>query len=172
VKNLSKCQTRNVGWGYELAFLALTISLIAFSTAAPAQTSTDTKHGDDSTTTVHVAGQTVAIDRQTGKLRPPTPEEAKALAAGLKNMLNRSTEGLTAVRHPNGAVTVDLQGRFQSVAVATKNPDGTVAESCVTSKKEASAFLKSAGAGAAKSSVAKRNSFRRMKATDKTERGN
>jgi hypothetical protein len=79
----------------------------------------------------------VAIDRATGKLRPPTAAEKKALAAGLKNMLNRSTEGLTVVQRANGAKSVDLQGRFQAIAVAKVNADGKVAEQCVTSQREA-----------------------------------
>jgi hypothetical protein len=101
-------------------------------------------HSDDSASTVQIAGQTVAIDRATGRLRQPTPEEAKALAAGLKAMLNRSTDGLTVVQRANGAKSVDLQGRFQSISVARVNPNGKVAEKCVTSKREAEAFLNDA----------------------------
>ena len=100
---------------------------------------------DDGSESVVVAGQTVAIDRKTGKLRQLTPEEAKALAAGVKAMLNRSTEGLTVVHHPNGTQSVDLQGRFQSLVVARANPDGTVSEKCVTNIDEASSFLAVSG---------------------------
>ena len=96
---------------------------------------------DDGSESLVVAGQTVAFDRKTGKLRQPTPEEAKALAAGVKAMLNRSTEGLKVVHHPNGTQSVDLQGRFQSLAVARANPDGTVSEKCVTNIDEARSFL-------------------------------
>jgi len=136
-------------------FLSLTCGVVVLCLAAgvntaSAQTAAAGRGSSDDSTTVQVAGQTVAIDRATGRLRPPTAEERKALAAGLKNLLNRSTEGLTVRQHANGAKSVDLQGRFQSVAVASVNPDGTVAEKCLTSKREADAFVKSAGKSARK----------------------
>jgi hypothetical protein len=124
--------------GVAVVSLAVSVNTASAQTAAAGRTSTD-----DSTTTVQVAGQTVAIDRATGKLRPPTAEEKKALAAGLKNMLNRSTEGLTVVQRANGMKSANLQGRFQSIAVANVNSDGRVTEKCVTTQREADAFLKS-----------------------------
>jgi hypothetical protein len=90
-----------------------------------------------------VAGQKVAIDAKTGKLRQPTKEESRRLGQAMKTMINRSTDGLTVKEHANGMKSVDLQGRFQSVAVAKKNADGTVSERCVTNKSEADAFTKS-----------------------------
>jgi hypothetical protein len=136
-------------------FLSLTCGVVVLCLAAGvntawAQTAAAGRASSDDSTTVQVAGQTVAIDRATGRLRPPTAEERKALAAGLKNMLNRSTEGLTVRQHANGAKSVNLQGRFQSIAVASVNPDGTLAEKCVTNKREADAFVKSAGKSARK----------------------
>jgi hypothetical protein len=91
--------------------------------------------------TVKVAGQDVQVDSQTGQIRPLTPQEAQQLAEGLKGMLNRSTEGLTATHHADGSVSVDLEGRFQNVAVAKKNQDGTVAQSCVDNTQSAAAFF-------------------------------
>jgi hypothetical protein len=124
------------------------LCLAAGITASAQTAAAGRAQSDDSVSTVQVAGQTVAVDRATGRLRPPTPEERKALAAGLKKMLNRSTEGLVEKQHANGAKSVDLQGRFQSVAVANVNSDGTVAEKCVTSNREAETFVKSKTAGA------------------------
>jgi hypothetical protein len=133
-----------------LSFLTCAIVVLclamSFNTASAQTAARGRAHGNDSVT-VQVAGQTVAIDRETGRLRQPTPEEAKALAAGLKAMLNRSTEGLTVVQHANGAKSVDLQGRFQSISVAKVNSEGKVAERCVTNQREAAAFV----SGAAKS---------------------
>lgn len=134
--------------------LSLTCSVVVLSMAAALNTASAQSaaagraSSDDSVSTVQVAGQTVAIDRATGRLRPPTPEERKALAAGLKNMLNRSTEGLTVKQHANGAKSVNLLGRFQNIAVAGVNSDGTVAEKCVTNNQEAEAFVKSKTTGA------------------------
>jgi hypothetical protein len=129
-------------WSLLTCGVALSLALGAHTasaqTAAASRTATE-----DSTSTVQVAGQTVAIDRATGRLRPPTAEEKRALAAGLKNLLNRSTDGLTVVQHANGAKSVNLQGRFQSIAVAGVNSDGSVAQQCVTSEPEAAQFVAS-----------------------------
>lgn len=91
-------------------------------------------------TTVRVAGQDVQVDSQTGQMKPLTPEEAKQLAAGLKGMLNKSTEGLVEEHNADGSVSVDLKGRFQNVTVARENKDGTLSQSCVDSPRAAAAF--------------------------------
>lgn len=52
--------------------------------------------------------------------------------AALEQMTSRSSEGLTVVRHDNGMLSVDLEGRFMSVMVATQAADGTAALSCLT----------------------------------------
>ena len=90
---------------------------------------------------VNVAGQDVQIDSQTGDIQRLTPQEAEKLAAGLKPMLNQSTEGLVEVQQPDGSVSVDLQGRFQNVTVARVNTDGSVSQSCVDNPRAAGAFF-------------------------------
>jgi hypothetical protein len=91
--------------------------------------------------TVKVAGQDVQVDGQTGQIKPLTQEEAQKLAAGLKDMVNQSTEGLEQVQHADGSVSVDLKGRFQNVSVARVNQDGSVTQSCVDSPESAAAFF-------------------------------
>lgn len=91
--------------------------------------------------TVKVAGQDVQLDSRTGDMKPLTPAEAEKLAAGLKPMLNQSTEGLVQVRHADGSVSMDLQGRFQNVTVARMNEDGSVSQSCVDNPRAAGAFF-------------------------------
>jgi Tfp pilus assembly protein FimT len=90
---------------------------------------------------VKVAGQDVEVDSQTGKIRPLTPEEAQKLAAGLKDMVNQSTEGLEQVQHADGSVSMDLKGRFQNVTVARVNQDGSISQSCVDNPQAAGAFF-------------------------------
>ena len=90
---------------------------------------------------VKVAGQDLEVDSQTGKIRPLTPEEAQKLAAGLKDMVNQSTEGLEQVQHEDGSVSMDLKGRFQNVAVARVNQDGSISQSCVDNPQGAGAFF-------------------------------
>jgi Na+-translocating ferredoxin:NAD+ oxidoreductase RnfG subunit len=91
--------------------------------------------------TVKVGGQDIQVDSQTGEIQPLTPQEAEKLAAGLKPMLNKSSDGLVTVQHPDGSISMDLQGRFQNVAVARVNKDGTVSESCVDNPRAAGAFF-------------------------------
>ncbi len=91
--------------------------------------------------TVKVAGQDVQVDPQTGRMKELTPEEAQKMAAGLKQMVNQSTDGLVQVQHADGSVSMDLEGRFQNVTVARVNKDGTVSQSCVNNPKAAGAFF-------------------------------
>lgn len=91
--------------------------------------------------TTNQAGMVVVLDRDTGKARPLTTEEAQKLAEGIKQLVNQSTEGLVEVRHADGSVTMDLQGRFQSVLLAKKEDDGTISQACVDNLDAASAFF-------------------------------
>ncbi len=75
------------------------------------------------------------------QIRPLTQQEAEQMAAGLKELVNQSTEGLTQVHHADGSVSMDLKGRFQSVALAKRSDDGNVAQSCVDNPQAAAAFL-------------------------------
>jgi len=114
--------------------VGLTLVVILSSTLVLAQHAAKGDNGAN--------GQQVAVDKQTGKLRQPTPEEAKQLIDGLTPLVNDSTEGLTAVRRDDGSLFIDLQGRFMSVAVAKAGGDGKVEEKCVTNVAEAKEFLK------------------------------
>ena len=43
-----------------------------------------------------------------------------------RNALRRDEEGLVPVTHPDGSVSVHLQGRFQSASIARIGPDGKI----------------------------------------------
>ncbi len=75
-------------------------------------------------------------DAATGKFRAPTAAEKAALAKAVKGMVNRSAEGLTERTLANGAVAMDLQGRFRSVAVAPLDADGKVDFDCVATEED------------------------------------
>lgn len=75
------------------------------------------------------------------QIRPLTQAEAQQMADGLKTLVNQSTEGLREVHHADGSVSMDLQGRFQSVALAKKAENGYVAQSCVDNPESAAAFF-------------------------------
>ena len=68
--------------------------------------------------TRQVGGQQIQINTQTGQARPLTQEESQRLANGLAPMLDNSTDGLVQVRHADGSVSMDLQGRFQRATPA------------------------------------------------------
>ena len=120
--------------------LVLVFALSGASLAQGAsKSSTPVRQSD--TQTVVVAGRKVAIDRKTGKLRQPTPAESRALGNALKHLVNRSTEGLNVVERSNGTKSVDLQGRFQSATVVTRNADGTISEKCVQDETAAKAAI-------------------------------
>ena len=75
------------------------------------------------------------------QIRPLTQAEAEQMAAGLRELVNQSNEGLKEVHHADGSVSMDLQGRFQSVALARKAENGKVTQSCVDNPESAAAFL-------------------------------
>jgi hypothetical protein len=91
--------------------------------------------------TVRVAGQDVQVDPQTGQMKELTPEEAQKMAAGLKQMVNQSSDGLVQVKHADGSVSMDLEDRFQNVTVARVNKDGSVTQACVDNPEAAGAFF-------------------------------
>jgi len=56
----------------------------------------------------------------------------QALDEKLRRMTSESTDGLKTVRAPNGAVGMDLDGRFMSVIVGKLREDGSYELSCHT----------------------------------------
>jgi hypothetical protein len=118
---------------------------------------------EGSTPMDHVAkAQSLAGQTADGQIKPLTAAEAQKLAAALKELANQSTEGLKQVTHADGTVSMDLQGRFQNVAVAKRNEDGSVSQSCIDNPAAGANFfgidpklvgVKSASGGAAVSST-------------------
>jgi hypothetical protein len=76
-------------------------------------------------------GMVIAIDPETGRLVPPSREQLLALTSREQNALSRSLDGLLQVRHADGSVSVDLQGRFQEFAVARMGRDGKPVLHCL-----------------------------------------
>jgi hypothetical protein len=89
--------------------------------------------------TVEFAGRKLQVDAETLQQRPLTQDETQQIADALKN--NKSTDGLQQIQHPDGTVSMDLQGRFQNVMLARKNDDGSVSQACVDNSQAAAAFL-------------------------------
>lgn len=77
------------------------------------------------------AGMRVEIDPATGRLRERPARRAEGQAeAPASPRFSKSDVDLVEVRLPNGAVAVDVRGRFRSAAVATLDADGTLHLTC------------------------------------------
>jgi hypothetical protein len=88
---------------------------------------------------VNVGGKKLQVNAQALQQGPLTQEQAQQLAEALKD--NKSTDGLVQVQNDDGSVSMDLQGRFQNVAVARKNDDGSLSQACLDNPAAAGAFL-------------------------------
>lgn len=96
-------------------------------------------------TPIEANGLRVYRDPISGRLGPPpagTPPPGLSIIE--QQRLNRSDRGLRARSLPNGAVAIDLQGRFRSMAVATTDARGKPAVNCTLTPTEANAVLQSA----------------------------
>jgi len=75
------------------------------------------------------AGLRLFVDRRTGRMRAPTPEEARALiesgGRGAEHL-----EPIEIVVHPNGMRTVDLKGAFSYELYTRRNSDGSFSTRC------------------------------------------
>jgi len=118
------------------AMAAVSLRTQAKDSGAP-QNSRDTR----ANTSLRTSAQPMPFAMQTGQVRPLTQEEAQRLAEGIKELVNQSTDGLKSVRHADGSVSLDLEGRFQSVAVAKRDEDGKLIMSCVDNRQSAAAFF-------------------------------
>jgi hypothetical protein len=95
----------------------------------------ESNRGEDAV--VKLAGRKVRIDKNSGKLRDLSEQEARELVSTLTAMTTR-TESSTAT--PRGGTLVQMNG-FDHVLVARPNDNGTNDVECVTSVEEAVAFL-------------------------------
>jgi len=130
-----------------LGILAVVIVCAIAATAISMQASKGEPTGntpDSRTTTGNPNRLRSAQDGQNltqAQIRPLTQEEAQQLAEGIKALVNQSTDGLKQVKHADGSVSMDLEGRFQNVALAKRTADGNIAQSCVDNPAAAAAFL-------------------------------
>lgn len=108
---------------------AIGLAVPGFAGAQHAAKSKAPQHADEAP----AAGAGAAIDRDSGELRAPTREELQELAAAARAYVSQSTEGLARRVRSDGAVGVDLEGRFQSIAIARRAPDGSAEVECATS---------------------------------------
>ncbi len=81
----------------------------------------------------------VSAQKQTGPT--VTGGNDADMARTIKKLTDRSSDGLTQKPVPSGGVEMDLDGRFQNVALGRIDDDGSIGAACVTSLGEANAFF-------------------------------
>lgn len=119
-----------------IASVSLALALAATADAQAGQAGKGNGKDDDGSP--GNSGQ-AAANRGNG-LRAPTREETEALLQQMSRYTDQSSAGLTIRSMPNGARMVDLQDRFQEIAIAKKGANG-VEFACVDSVSQARAFL-------------------------------
>jgi len=130
------------GRAHLLWALLLVIALSTLGLAQHAAKSNGNGKGADTDEAIGTAGQQVAIDPASGKLRQPTREEIQTLTESLRKNLAQPTN-LPIVYHADGSLSIILDEQFENAALAKINSDGTVSEACVNSVGDAEKFLKS-----------------------------
>jgi len=81
------------------------------------------------------AGMVVGVDPETGQLGMPTAGQMAELSPREQSMISRSGAGLVQVHHPDGSVSIDLQGRFQELVIARIGTDGKPVYGCLDDAK-------------------------------------
>jgi hypothetical protein len=84
-----------------------------------------------------VAGMVIGRDPETGTWGPPTPEQLRELAelrklsAADRRAVAKPDGPLPEIRHPDGHVSVELDGQFQEFTTVRLGPDGKPVFTCV-----------------------------------------
>jgi hypothetical protein len=127
--------------------LALAI-LAAGSASAAAISKGDPDGGGNATVGNGIHG---ALDRD-GILRAPTSEETAALLQGMARFTDQSSVGLKVRVLANGTRIVNLEDRFQDVAIA-RMINGQPEFACIDTQADAKAFLERKPTADAKSTT-------------------
>jgi hypothetical protein len=108
---------------------------IALAVAGWAALSHTTNHESTPTAATEIAPAATApgeaslrayIDPETGEMTVGvTSDTPLSLDPATENALRRDSEGLVPVRHADGSVSVNLQGRYQSVSAIHITEDGS-----------------------------------------------
>jgi len=81
------------------------------------------------------------VDPETGDLVPVKITTDNAEKRQLFDRVSRSSAGLQETLEADGGVRLDLQGRFQSLSLATIDSSGQLRTGCVTSERELKSFF-------------------------------
>lgn len=123
-----------VGLTLLVALVALPVSAAEEAPEAPAPTVASQVASGEVSFPVTVAGMQVSIDPKTGRLRPPTPAEAKALAAAFQKAFapNRlASKQVVVHKDASGMMTAQVDFSLLDQYVVEVQEDGTVVSRCV-----------------------------------------
>lgn len=150
MRNIFRTASHNKKGTRQVLMAALAVLVLGFGAAT--SISAQTAHVDKKKNKKSVAvsndeartggsGQQAAIDPQTGKLREPTPEEARKLSEGMKEHLKPSKPGPRVVQLADGTMSMELTEEHMDFTVVKINPDGTMSMECVKGANAANAFV-------------------------------
>ena len=95
-------------------------------------------------TIVSVAGVQVAIDPETGRLVPPTPQQAKKLAAQMQRMFKSVGPGkkdTTPVFRADGTISAVVPLEHLNSTIATLDQNGEIVTECLSTEEDIADFL-------------------------------
>ena len=111
--------------------VAATSTAVAATSVAPKAKARVTRAARSAVAMAPAQGGLFVTRDESGTLVPASPQQTRALMGAQPEALSRSTDGLQQIQGPNGAVGVNLQGRFQDYATVTIGRDGKKYFGCV-----------------------------------------
>ncbi len=133
-------------WMVGPALLGLAV-LATAEVAAAAGPGASAAESSKNVVSVPVGGVQVAIDARTGRLRQPTPQEARALASELARIFPPRSSVTAATHYADGTVGMVVDSEYFNFSVVRIGADGQLQNSCVHGQAAAEVFL--AGGAAA-----------------------
>lgn len=91
-------------------------------------------------TAATVSGLPVQVDPRTGRLRPPTTQQKRALAAAFRQQFSQPSPH-TASFHSNGMLSIVVGQNQLNFSVARVTPTGDVEVSCLSGVEDTAALL-------------------------------
>ena len=113
------------------AAVCAALLLLADAPAAPRATTRSANLGAPGPGAPAQGGMIVGIDPETGRIGPASAAQRAELGLSVDQALSHSQAGLVEVHHPDGSVSIDLQGRFQEYMVGHIGADGRRTFQCV-----------------------------------------
>lgn len=92
-----------------------------------------------------VSSQKVHVDPKTGKFVEGEHDESSKLTEGIRALIDRPIVQLQPVLHPNGMISIDLQGAFLNLATASVDKHGKLVLSCEKAPPAGATRAKAAG---------------------------